>query len=254
MTAMAKSAASADRGWTLNSFLDSLILELDKAQDTLAVKGINRRLSYTVENLALELHLFPEFEGNQIRFTTAKPGDSGAAKISFNLGSITDRQIRESTKDPLTADDVSLEQVEGLDDNTRASLQKIGVTSVKDLDRVRNKNVDLAKVSGNQVDYANLANVINRARRRVNAPSVAQAHVVAENGAAVLTIAGENLAVERASAAFPRAFFNDQPVPVLAASSRALRLAVAPHQLRAGRNELRVLLDPYAVISMELRS
>ena len=35
----------ARKGWTLKSFLDSLTLELDRAQETLAVKGLTRRLT-----------------------------------------------------------------------------------------------------------------------------------------------------------------------------------------------------------------
>ena len=65
--------AKGGPSWKLNSFLDSLILELDRAQDTLALKGINRRLPYTVRDLALELHLFPDFDGRDLRFITAGP-------------------------------------------------------------------------------------------------------------------------------------------------------------------------------------
>jgi hypothetical protein len=245
----------SQRAWSLNSFLDSLILELDRAQDTLAVKGINRRLTYTVENLGLELQLFPEFDGGEIRFTTARPGETGAAKVSFNLGSITDRQIKEVTNEPLTADDVAITEVEGLDDETKTRLQRIGVTSAKDLERMQRKNVDLAKVSDSRVDYAKLANVINRAKRRVNAPTVAAASLTrGAEGKPVLAIQGRNLAGDRPAGDFPRAFLNGERVGVLSASSQELRLAVEPEQLRAARNELRVLLDPYAVMTMELRA
>lgn len=248
-------ARAAQRAWSLNSFLDSLILELDRAQDTLAVKGINRRLSYTVENLALELQLFPEFDGGEIQFTTARPGEVGAAKVSFNLGSITDRQIKEVTKEPLTKDDVAITEVEGLDDATRSRLQRIGVTSTKDIERMQLKNVDVGKVSGGKVDYGQLAKVINRAKRRINAPTVAQASLsLGVEGAPVLAIQGSNLAMQGPRGEFPAAFLNGEPVKVLSASSRELHLAVAAEQLRLPRNELRVLLDPYAVMTMELRA
>ena len=41
--------------WKLESFLDSLIVELDRAQDTLSVKGVTRRLTYTVRDVAVDL-------------------------------------------------------------------------------------------------------------------------------------------------------------------------------------------------------
>jgi hypothetical protein len=46
-----------NRPWNLETFLDSLIYELDRAQDTLALKGVNRPLTYTVKDMALELQL-----------------------------------------------------------------------------------------------------------------------------------------------------------------------------------------------------
>ncbi len=240
--------------WSLNSFLDSLILELDRAQDTLALKGVNRRLTYTVENLALELHLFPEFDGGEIRFATARPGETGAAKISFNLGSISDRQIREVTREPLTPDDVALTDVEGLDEEAKSTLRKIGVTSAKDLERMEQKNVDLTKVSGNKVDYNKLANVIKRAKRRMNAPTVVKASLSQEaDGRQVLAVQGSNLSMA-AAGDFPLAFLNDEPVEVLSASSGELRLGVTPQQVRGPHNELRVLLDPFAVMTMELKA
>jgi len=248
-------ATKRENTWSLNSFLDSLILELDRAQDTLAVKGVNRRLTYTVENLALELQLFPEFDGGEIRFATARPGETGAAKISFNLGSITDRQIKEVTNEPLTADDVAITDVEGLDDEVKSTLRKMGVTSAKDIERMQRKNIDLGKVSENKVDYTKLASVINRAKRRVNAPTVASAILsMNDEGSHVLAIEGRNLAMASAMGDFPIAFLNDQPVPVLSASNRELRLSVTPDQVGGRRNELRVLLDPFAVMTMELRA
>ena len=51
-----------NRPWNLESFLNSLIFELDKAQDTLSVKGLNRKLTYTVKDVALDLQIFPEYD------------------------------------------------------------------------------------------------------------------------------------------------------------------------------------------------
>jgi hypothetical protein len=241
--------------WKLNSFLDSLILELDRAQDTLAVKGLNRRLTYTVRDLSLELQLFPDFDGRELRFATAKPGETGAAKIAFQLGSITDRQIRETTKDPITQDDVSIETVEGLDDETKADLQKIGVTSVKDIERMQHNNIDLERMSGRKVDYSRLANVINRAKRRATPPAISAASLAMSGDTPTLVIEGENLVLADAvRGEFPLAYLNDAPLEILAASPRELRLAVPEHRVREGSNELRVLLDPHAVMTVDLQS
>jgi hypothetical protein len=240
--------------WKLNSFLDSLILELDKAQDTLALKGINRRLTYTVKDVSLELQLFPDFNGREIRFTTARPGESGAAKIAFQLGSITDRQIREVAKDPITRDDVVIEHIEGIDEETKSELQKLGINSATDLERMERKNIDLEKASERRVDYRKLANVINQVRRRQSPPSVAKASLSLGAGAPVLSITGENLALAASTEDFPIAFLNEDRVSVVTATNNELQFAVRSDQVHAGANQLKIMLDPYAVLSMELRA
>jgi len=246
---MAKSSPS----WKLNSFLDSLILELDRAQDTLALKGINRRLTYTVKDLNLELQLFPDFDGKDLRFTTAGPGESGAAKIAFQLGSITDRQIRETTREPPTVDDITIDVVDDIDDQTKQELQRIGVTTVRDIERMEKSNVDL-KRAGGSVDYTKLANIINRTKRRQNAPSVAKALLVDAEGSKQLSLEGSNLATAASAGEFPLASINGVPVRIVAASARDVRMAIDEGVLRDGVNELRVALDPYAVITLEVHA
>ncbi len=240
--------------WKLNSFLDSLILELDRAQDTLALKGINRRLTYTVRDLELELHLFPDFDGRDLKFMTAGPGETGAAKIAFQLGSITDRQIRETTREPPSRDDIAIEVVEDIDDDTKRELSRIGVTTVNDIERMERSNVDLKRASGN-VNYGKLANILNRTRRRQHAPSVSKAVLVSrEAESPVLALEGANLAMASSGGEFPVATLNATPVRVTNASTHEVRIALEPGLLHDGVNELRIALDPYAVITLDVHA
>ncbi|MGH7629085.1 MAG: hypothetical protein ACREOF_06790 [Gemmatimonadales bacterium] len=252
---------SAHRSWSLKSFIDSLTVELDRLQDALAVKGVNRRLTYTVKDLALDLQLFPEFDGDELRFSTARPGETGAARISFQLGSITDRQIRESTSDPLTKDDVSIDVVEGIDEKTRKMLQRIGVTSMKDLERVERQNIDLDKVADEPIDYRKLANMVHRARRRsLRPPQVHSASLVQDNGETLIVIEGERFApVFPVSAAagretrYPRAFLDGDEVPVRSASAARLQIRVDEARLSPDGNRLQIALDPYLLLGMNLK-
>lgn len=246
--------SSDRRTWKLNSFLDSLTLELDKAQDTLSVKGLNRRLTYTVKDMSLELALFPDFDGQDLRFALAKPGESGAAKIAFQLGSITDRQIREVANEPATADDVSIEKLEGLDEETKHTLQKIGVKSAKDLERMESKNIDLQQVAKKSLDYKDLAGLIQRARRQQAAPAVSRASLTKSPAGPVLTLQGKNLSTGNSLEGFPRAFLNGEPVEILAASAAEIRLALKDRPPPDRAHALQVVLDPYAIVNMEIRS
>ena len=84
--------------WRLEDFVDSLVVELDKTRETLAVKAINKPLSYSVKEVALDVNAFPTYDGDAVRFTTAQPGQDGASKLTIQLGSITDQQVRATTK------------------------------------------------------------------------------------------------------------------------------------------------------------
>jgi hypothetical protein len=248
----------AGEDWRLESFLDSLILELDKAQDTLSIKGVTRRLTYTVKDVAVDLYVFPHYEGGKLRFNVARPGENGASRISFQLGSITDRQIREHANEPLKADDVPIEQVEGLDDDVKQSLERIGVTSARDLERIGERRIDVSKVVSDKtggdkdVSYDKLAGMIAKARRRRLAPTVKSLGTRSEGDTVLLALAGENLKVDEAHDGFPVALLNGERVPVVAARPHMLALRVRREQLGRGANDLKVALDPYAVMTLQL--
>ncbi len=245
---------SEHKTWTLEDFLDSFILELDKVQDTLSVKGVTRPLNYTVRDVALELQLFPQFDGDSVRFINAQPGDSGASRVSIQLGSITDRQIRETTKPPIGKDDVDIDLVETIDPETKKSLKKMGVSSLKDIERMEKKNVDLEKASKKKVDYGKLASLIQQSRRRDKSPKVDDVSLSKSEGRVVMTVRGSGLALMQGTDEFPIAALNDEPVDVLSATDREMTLSVTREQFLAGANELKVALDPYSVIRMKLKS
>ncbi len=251
-------ASERNASWHLESFLDSLLVELDKAQDTLSVKGLSRPLTYTVKDVALDLQIFPQFDGRDVRFTTARPGDTGASKIAIQLGSITNEQIRRTTKEPISRDDLALEEVDGLDDEVKTSLRKYGVNSVKDLERWEKRNVDVGKLVNKkterkQADYGDLANLINQARRKKSAPSVSKVSLTKDAGRTLLRIEGENLALAHSIGPFPMARLGLRQVHVVHASANELQLAVSEDELAGGNRELEVALDPYALLRMELK-
>lgn len=259
-------AETGRRSWSLRSFVDSLTFELDQLQDLLAVKGLNRRLTYSVKDLALDLQLFPDFDGEELRFTTARPGEKGAAQISFQLGSITDRQIRETTSEPLTRDDLPIRSVEGMDPKTQRSLEKLGVKSVKDLERVEEENVDLEKMSDQPVDFRKLANMIQRARRQQQPPKVKTVGLSDEASTPSIVVEGERLATAFSAASsgeapsgetprFPRAFLGNRELPVLEATEHRVRLGLDAESLSEAEASvpLVVVLDPFAVVRMNLK-
>lgn len=237
-----------NNAWNLETFLNSLIVELDKARNTLAIKALNKPLTYSVRDMSLDLQLFPEFDGKHVRFTTAKAGETGASKITVQLSSITDRQIRETSKLPTSSDDdVSLDTLTDLDEKTRSNLQKIGVSSVSDLQRVEDKNVDLQQALDGQVDYGKLAAQVARIKRGRQSPQVSGLSLDQTAHEPTLLIAGTNLSLSRGVR--PEVVINRQKRPVRDFSETHIAVALGDLPLTP-QNDVLVGLDPHTVIRL----
>jgi hypothetical protein len=246
--------ASVNRPWNLEAFIDSLVVELDKARDTLAVKAFTRPSSYNVQEAELDLQIFPQYDGRDVTFVTAQPGQQGASALKIQLGSITARGIRETAPDPITRDDVSIDGLDDIDAEAKESLRKIGIKSAKDLERVEERNVDIQKATDNKLDYTNLANIINRAKRRQLPPTVSKVGAAQSAGEPVLALSGANLVLGESLPDFPIALLDGKRVAVLSSSDRHLNLRIDPSRLAGRSSKLDVALDPFAVVSMELNA
>ncbi|MFA0963853.1 hypothetical protein AB9P05_18755 [Roseivirga sp. BDSF3-8] len=241
-----------NRPWNLESFLDSLILELDKARETLAIKAVNRPLTYSVKDLALELQLFPSYDGEQVRFVTAKPGEQGASKVSIQLGSITDRQIRESAPAPISKDDITIEEVEELDTESRATLKRLGVKSIKDIEKLQKRNVDIQKASDSKLKYNKLADIIEKSRRSKYKPLVHKVSMMQGKKDDVIYLEGENLILNEDFEA--QAMVDGRPVSVREAGNKRVVLALGRKLKPAEALAMEVMLDRDTVIRFNLKS
>jgi hypothetical protein len=115
------------------------------------------------------------------------------------------------------------------------------------------RNVDLQKVTDSKLDYGGLANVINKARRRTLPPAVNHVAVEQSDGEGVLSVTGENLAVAGSLADFPVARLDGRRVDVVSSSPESVELRVDPAELEGRMRKLEIALDPFAVVSMDVR-
>jgi hypothetical protein len=237
--------------WKLEEFVDSLVVELDKTRETLAVKAINRPLTYTVKDLSLDLNIFPSYDGDFVKFITAQPGQQGASKVTIQLGSITDQQVRATTKAPGHKGDIRIDDID-VDKTTKKKLRELGVSSVDDLKQVEQKNVDLQKVSDNEIDYRQLANQIQKSRRTQIPPRVEAVSLsVDETGAPLLLVQGENLAVDPGFP--PVAVVNHKLADVTSSSAQEVKIRIADNHNFSANNEVILACDPFAVFRVNVR-
>jgi ribosomal protein L18E len=242
---------ATNKDWSLESFIDSLVVELDKAREILAVKAINRPLTYTVKDVGLDLNLFPTYDGDEVRFVTAQPGQSGASKLSIQLGSITDQQIRQTSKEPITRDNISIESID-IDPEMKKNLRKIGVSSVRDLEQIEKKNVDIEKVGSKKMNYKNLADVINKSKRGSMPPTVSKISLSLSENNPVLVVDGTNLHLDNKFP--PVAVVNDRLAKILSSDANQLKIEIEPDVMNKGKNELVMTLDPYAIFKLEIKN
>ncbi len=236
--------------WSLEDFVDSLVIELDKTRETLSIKAINKPLTYTVKDMAMDLNIFPTYDGDEIKFITAQPGQQGASKVTIQLGSITDQQVRATSKILNKKDDVDISNIE-LDKDTKKNLRKIGVTSVDDLQQIENKNVNIEKISGKNVDYSKLVNQLKKVKRNEKAPLVKSVSLSMEaNQEPYLHIKGINLAV---NAQFkPVAVLNDNLAEVIEHNENEIKIKITNQNNISSKNDLILTLDPYAIVKLNV--
>lgn len=230
--------------WLLESFVDSLVVELDRARETLAVKSVNRPLSYAVKDLSMDLQIFPTYEGNSVRFRTAEPGQEGYSTITLQLASITDQQIRATTKPPPARDEVPLDEA-SIDPDAVQRLRKLGVRSVNDIEKLEERNVDLRSATGGAVDYTKLANMIRQARRGKTPPTVRGASAEPTRDGQVLRVHGNNLSVSEEYE--PVAVVNNRLAKVLSYGPDLIEILVDDDVPARATSEVILTLDPYCV-------
>jgi len=248
-------ARPADRdgnaSWRLEDFVDSLVVELDKTRETLAVKAINKPLSYSVKEVALDVNAFPTYDGDAVRFTTAQPGEDGASKLTIQLGSITDQQVRATTKLRQGTPEESLGEID-MDEKTRAKLRRIGVNSVDDLKDLEARKVDLKAATGAEIDYSTLARRISQSRRASAAPSIDGISMSQSDGEPCLLVEGRNLGVDPTFP--PVAVINDRLADVLSSGPGHVTIRLDPEHPLREENEVVVTLDPHAVVKVNVRA
>jgi hypothetical protein len=241
-----------NKSWNLESFVDALVVELDKTRETLAVKSINKPVSYTVKDMSLDLQIFPTYDGDEVQFTTAQPGEQGSSKVNIQLASITDQQVRSTTKRLASKDDVRIENMKDLDADTKKQLRKIGVTSIKDLEDIEKKNVDVEKAAPGKINYTNLANVIQKTKRNTTPPRIKKVSMSMSGNEPMLIIEGENLSVENKFE--PVAVINQRLARVVRHGTDEIQIALEKEHLSQKDNQLVVTFDPYSVCRMNLKS
>ena len=125
-----------DGGFLVEEFINAITSQLDRVQDSLRVKAVNRPLTYALKDLTLELKVFVDMDAQgNVRFRTSGPNEAGSSVVHLGFTTITKPMIEENTISLASTRSTSLEDL-GLGPEERQKLERVGVRNLAQLNRL----------------------------------------------------------------------------------------------------------------------
>lgn len=125
-----------DGSFLVEEFINAITSQLDRVQDSLRVKAVNRPLTYALKDLTLELKVFVDMDAQgNVRFRTSAPNEAGSSVVHLGFTTITKPMIEENTISLASTRSTSLEEL-GLGPEDRQKLERVGVRNLAQLNRL----------------------------------------------------------------------------------------------------------------------
>lgn len=151
----------------IEDFLEAITAQLDRTQDALRLKAVNRPLTFALKDFAVDLSVFVELDGDgRVRLRPSGANETGASTIHVGFTTITRPMIEENTISMELTRSPSLEEA-GLAPEESQRLERLGVRNMAQLRRLQEQSDEdsVARFSG--VDAGRLRRVAEFARPRV---------------------------------------------------------------------------------------
>ena len=131
-------ADRSDAGsFLVEDFIGSITTQLDRVQDGLRIKAVNRPLTYALKELHLELKVFIDMDASgQVRLRAGGPNEAGASTLAMDFTTITKPMIEENTITLAASRSTPLDRL-GLTGEERSRLERLGVSNLAQLDRLK---------------------------------------------------------------------------------------------------------------------
>jgi hypothetical protein len=155
---------AADGSFLVEDFLGAIASQLDRTQDALAVKALNRPLTYAIKDFFMELKVFVDMDGEgRVRFRSPGANEPGASSVKIGFTTITRPMIEENTVNVALTRAPTLSEA-GLSNAERLSLERLGVRNTTELKRLGGSTgtAGLARLAGVPVDRLRAALTFGR--------------------------------------------------------------------------------------------
>jgi hypothetical protein len=151
----------------IEEFIHAITTQLDRVQDALRLKAVNRPLTYALKDLSMELHVFVNVDPQGVvRFRTSAPNEAGASVLNLGFTTITRPMIEENTVSLSAVRSTPLQEL-GLKPDEQRRLEQIGVHNVSQLNRLETNAGASAIARLSDVPMDRLREILVRARPQV---------------------------------------------------------------------------------------
>ena len=141
-------------GFPVEDFLEAITNQLDRTQDALRLKSVNRPLTYAIRDFSMELKVFVELGADgRVVFRPSAADDTGASVVNIGFTTVNRTMIEENTVSLSSVRSPTLDEL-GLDDQERRQLERLGVRNAEQLDHLKRTTGEttVARYSGLPVD------------------------------------------------------------------------------------------------------
>jgi hypothetical protein len=150
----------------VEEFIHAITSQLDRVQDALRLKALNRPLTYALRDISLELKVFVEMDAQgNVRFRSSGANEAGASTVHLGFTTITKPMIDENTISLAATRSTPLDEL-GLSPEERQRLERLGVRNLAQLNRLQSSTgvQTVARLSDVSLEKLKGALVLGRPR------------------------------------------------------------------------------------------
>lgn len=152
----------------IEDFLEAITAQLDKTQDSLRLKAVNRPLTFALKDFHIDLSVFVEMDRDGlVRLRPSGPNESGASLMKVGFTTITRPMIEENTIAMELAQSPSLEEA-GLAPEESKQLERLGVRNMAQLERLSSRTDENSVSRFSGVDVGRLRQALQVGRPRID--------------------------------------------------------------------------------------
>jgi hypothetical protein len=166
----------SDLSFRVEDFLEAITSQLDRTQDLLRLKAVNRPLTYAIRDFSLDMKVFVELDDEgHVRFRSSGANETGASSVTIGFTTITRPMIEENTVSLSEVQGPSLEDL-GLAPEERRSLEKVGVRNAGQLKRLNSSSGEDALAKFSNLPVNRLRAALQQSRPTVDRVEPADGH------------------------------------------------------------------------------